>query len=148
MQKYKFTCLHVELKATTLQCDQIQTRPCFAWSCFLCCQPSHTPNLSCRELSSCWLWWWWQWSPNFEASAGCCSSLWAVPLQAAKVSLSSSPTSGLQALKDKEVWKQASLRSMLLQRRDLGITKIIHEHNITEAVHGEKRHQVFPPPAI
>lgn len=37
---------------------------------------------------------------------------------------------------------------MLLQRRDLGITKIIHEHNITEAVHGEKRHQVFPPPAI
>lgn len=37
---------------------------------------------------------------------------------------------------------------MLLQRRDLGITKIIHEHNIKEAVHGEKRHQVFPPPAI
>lgn len=27
---------------------------------------------------------------------------------------------------------------MLFQRRDLGIAKIIHEHNITEAVHGEK----------
>lgn len=30
-----------------------------------------------------------------------------------------------------EVWKRAGLRSMLFQRRDLGITKIIHEHNIT-----------------
>lgn len=35
------------------------------------------------------------------SSAGCCSSLLSVPTQAAEVSLSSSPTSGLQALKDK-----------------------------------------------
>lgn len=98
MQKYKFTCLHVELKSTTLQCDPIQTRPCFAWSCLLCCQPSRAPNLSCREWSSCWLWSW-QWSPTLELSRtlffimGC-------PTQAAKVS-SFLPTSGLQALNDK-----------------------------------------------
>lgn len=99
MQKYKFTCLHVKLKSITLQCDPIQTRPCFAWSCLLCCQPSRTPNLSCREPSSCWLWWWWRWSPTLELSRTLifitdCST------QAAKVSLFF-PTSGLQALKDK-----------------------------------------------
>lgn len=37
---------------------------------------------------------------------------------------------------------------MLFQRRDLGITKIIHEHNITEAVHGEERQWFFQPPAF
>lgn len=30
MQKYKFTCLHVELKSTALQCDPNPASPCSA----------------------------------------------------------------------------------------------------------------------
>lgn len=57
------------------------------------------------------------------------------------------PTSGLQASRDKWFEKRASLGSMLIQRRDLGIIAIIHEHNITEAVQGEYGGGSFPPPA-
>lgn len=41
--------------------------------------------------------------------------------------------------KDKRFESELASEACYFQRRDLGFAKIIHEHNITEAVHGEKR---------
>lgn len=84
--------------------------------------------------------------PQLWSSAGCCSSLWAAPASGCKSLFIILPTSGLQALKDKRC--ESKQASEACYSRDLGITKIIHEHNITEAVHGEKRRWFFPPPSF
>lgn len=58
------------------------------------------------------------------------------------------PTSGIQALKDKRFESKLASEACYSRGGDLGMTKIIHEHNITEAIHGEKRQWFFPPPAF
>lgn len=88
----------MELKSTTLQCDRIQTRPCVAWSCSCVASlathqtspAGSCPVAGCDDDSGLQFW----------SSAGCCSSLWAVPPRLRK-SLIFLPISGLQALKHK-----------------------------------------------
>lgn len=108
MQKYKYTCLHVELKSTTLQCDHIQTHtPPACW----CLQPHTEPTLQGESPLLV--------TAMAVAQQDFCSSF---GLQKSfKLHPPSPLNSRFQAFKDKEVWKQASLRSTLFQRRGLGI---------------------------
>lgn len=105
MQKYKFTCLHMELKSTTLQCEPIQTHSCMS---------KHTPHISCRERSSCWLRWW-QRSSTLELSG---TLFFIAGLSHPGCKSLSSFLPHLRASSFKKIrrfWKQASLRSTLFR---------------------------------
>lgn len=146
MQKYKFTCLHVEFKSTTLQCDQSQNTPhtpCFAPS-------SASPRAdhpllprSVRLLVAKM-----EMTMATTNTTTVVSKLWELGRKTFFVSRAAEvpPGVGDSSFKRWEALKRTGLRSALFQRRDLGVTEIIHEHNITQAVHGEQRRWLLPPP--
>lgn len=135
MQKYKFTCLHEELKSTTLQCDPIRTRPCFAWSRFLCCH-MYTPNLSRRGAVQLLVVMTPRGLPQVWSSAGYSSPWGRCHTEAAGKVSSSLPTHlrGFKLLKRQAILASEACYSTGREGGSWHI-KIIHEHNIRESIH-------------